>query len=161
MQTLSENHRRAFTAIAVIIEKRLIEMELSFLKRDLADPVIVHSIEDLDVHLKDSIRRDIADLKRLLRDFRDAYGLDPDKRSQRLELNITASFLWEDLVGLSGKKMDAYGTLDDVSKAAFDRFVEDSVLIVEKIMSKTVPSKNTRDHVFEIGLGSEPDSAIS
>jgi hypothetical protein len=133
MEGLSEAHSRAFNAVAIATEIKLMEMQLSVLKYKLYQPVHIELIDDLSGAQKESIENKIEQVKDLLRSFGLKYGVKFNQECLKKEIVVKATFLSVDLYDYTGNGMNGYGPLDAAIKNDFEEYVQKIIGLVEQI----------------------------
>ncbi|WP_298297928.1 hypothetical protein [Hydrotalea sp.] len=113
MYKIPENQQHVFNAVAYMIEKKLLDIQLQLIAHH--NPLKQVSIQYdpiKDEQLLNKIHEKLNALYQLLAEFCVAYQVPIQTVNFKKELNVKANFLWEDITGASAASMKGYGITD-------------------------------------------------
>lgn len=113
MQELTEAHRRALGALAILTEQKLLEIELAFIKAGFHQPLHLSFLNDLTIEKKDALRKIMEQLKKALKELGTEYGIKREENSIQKEVYTKTVFLWEMLCEYTDHRLNNYGVLDE------------------------------------------------
>ncbi|MBY0349208.1 MAG: hypothetical protein GTN67_01810 [Hydrotalea flava] len=113
MYKIPENQQHVFNAVAYMIEKKLLDMQLQLLAhRHPLKQVSIQYVYFADAQLLSQIHEKLNALYQLLSEFCMAYQIPTQPINFKKELNVKANFLWEDITGARAGSMKGYGITD-------------------------------------------------
>lgn len=135
MIALSENHQRAVKAIAIMVERKLEELENCLLRTSLnaRGVQIIHEKDMTDEQI-DRIQRSINTLYQILGQFCYDYGIPHETMSLKREISVKASFLWEELSDALNRKITGYRENDKIVKEKYFGYVNDMIGMANDII---------------------------
>ncbi|RWZ89504.1 MAG: hypothetical protein EO766_04750 [Hydrotalea sp. AMD] len=113
MYTIPEKQQHVFNAIAYMIEKKLLDMQLQLLAHQHPLKQVSIQYENIsNLQLLAQIHEKLNALYQLLSEFCRAYRVPIQQINFKKELNVKANFLWEDITGARAGSMKGYGITD-------------------------------------------------
>jgi hypothetical protein len=135
MLNISENHLRAFSSLAHVVERKLLEMQMA---------LIAHQHQIRFAHIKfpkkisveetKSIEAAINNMYDLLEKFCSDYDIPVEEANLKNELAVKANFLWEDISGAATKGLRGYGTLNEDIKNDYELKVTEMMDAANKLI---------------------------
>lgn len=135
MQPYNENHQRVFTSLARVVSQKLVSMQQSLQLTPTDFPISVDWRVDLSTEEKDMIIDKIAQLREHLCTLSLHYLIEPKVMSQRRDISVKASFLWEELADSTGNRLANYGPIDEAVKMDYEVRIQELTHLVEAILS--------------------------
>ena len=132
---MTESHQRVIDALATVIEHKLAGIEKSLLYVSAMETKSLSVVDDFNEEEKKMLNELIADMRESLNKYCAAFGTSKGKASLRRDILIQISFLWEELAGSSGKRLEKYGHVDEELKKKFDGYVGKMSDLCERIMN--------------------------
>jgi len=121
MFSISANHKNSFRALAYVIERKLLEMQIVLVAhRHQMRFAHIQYIESFTKEEENKIEQSIYKIYDLLERFCDDYNISKEQADFKNELNIKANFLWEDISGAAAKSLRGYGALDEDIKNDYE-----------------------------------------
>jgi hypothetical protein len=154
-KNISENHQRAFNAIVVLTETKLLEMEAATAKYEKFGSTIIQLENDVPGDVLEKVFESITNIRRTLARFSREYDLDGGQKSLRKELNIKASFLWEDLASAADHKFKGYGPIDNDVLKEVTGYLDDLITQTKHIMALTRNESKVDGDLFSDGLSED------
>jgi hypothetical protein len=113
MYKIPDNQQHVFNAVAYMIEKKLLDMQLQLIahKSPLKQVSIQYEILN-DEQLLIQVHESLNKLYQLLAEFCKAYQVPTQSINFKKELNVKTNFLWEDITGARASSMKGYGITD-------------------------------------------------
>ncbi|MBX6380003.1 MAG: hypothetical protein IRZ01_04900 [Thermoflavifilum aggregans] len=130
---LPENYFRVFRSLAQLIEEKLMEMEMSFVRFQQPTRVHLEYQYDLDEADCNRIKQVIGRMYQELEVFVNRYQIPPRSFSLRKQLLVQNSFLWEDLENSRSKRIRGYGAVNDVLMQELDTFLDHLIMFSNQI----------------------------
>lgn len=128
-----ENYFRVFRSMAQLIEEKLIDMEMSFLKFRQPKRVHLQYVYDIDEPASTQIKQIIFQMYQELKQFVDDYHIPGKTFSLHKQLMVQNAFLWEDLENSRSKRIRGHGAIDDQLMQQLDAFVDRLVSLSNQI----------------------------
>jgi hypothetical protein len=113
MNELKESHLRALSSLALLTEKRLMEIEFAFIKPEFHQPVNIFYKEDLSAEQINQLRKVIHRFKEELQSFSTLYQIKEEENSIQREVYTKSVFLWETFCEYTGHRLKEYGALKE------------------------------------------------
>jgi len=104
----SEDHRRHIGTTLSILDENLCSFE-RLTRGHAARGVLYEETNDLSPAVRRSIRKEISNLRDLLREMQGDLGLQPTRQTASHLIWIGCSMLWEHLVEIESRYLKAYG----------------------------------------------------
>ncbi len=111
MNELKESHLRALSSLALLTEKRLMEIEFAFIKPDFHQPVNMVYKKDLCADKINQLRKVIHRFRDELKSFSAVYQIKEEENSMQREVYTKTVFLWETFCEYTGHRLKEYGAL--------------------------------------------------
>ena len=136
MLNISENHLHSFSSLAHVIERKLLEMQITLVAHR-------HKMRFAHIHYEDSISEQeekkieqcINTIYDLLEKFCNDYNIPSEKANLKNELMIKANFLCEDISGAATRSLRGYGTLDEELKNDYELKVTALIEAANKLIN--------------------------
>lgn len=114
MFTIPENQQHVFNAVAYMIEKKLLDIQIQLIahKSDLTLVSIQYEPFENEALLL-QVQEKLNELYGLLAEFCKTYQVPVQSINFQKELNVKANFLWEDITGARAASMKGYGICDE------------------------------------------------
>ena len=109
---LSENHRRSISITLQLVDKALCEWD-DWTKGHLRSGVMYREQDTFSSAQKNDLRDKIVKIRRLIVRLRDELQLEPSVVATSQPLVGHASVLWEMLIDLNSRSLQAYGKVPD------------------------------------------------
>jgi Mg2+ and Co2+ transporter CorA len=133
--TLTENQQRSVNAIATVVEKKLEELENALLRnqQNARGIRILHEC-DLTANQQREIQMQIDGLYKLLREYCEQFNVPKEGRSLQMEIQVDASFLWEELSGSNAKTLTGFKEMEPETIKQYDQFINGMIDATNNIM---------------------------
>lgn len=109
---LSENHRRSISVTLQLVDKALCEWS-DWCEGKLQSGVLFHELDTLTDLQRRELRNKIGKIRGLIVRLRDDLDLFPKSIATGLSVVTHASLLWEMLIELNSRQLQAYGPLPE------------------------------------------------
>ncbi|MGI8952828.1 MAG: hypothetical protein ACR2FN_14740 [Chitinophagaceae bacterium] len=135
MFTIPEEHKHVFKAVAYMIERKLLDMQMDIIAhRSKMRYVSFEYADDIAEEYLKKMEQAINTMYNELEIFCTQYGVPKQHISFKNELAIKANFLWEDITSANSKSMRGYGKLEGAVITDYEKKINEMIATVNQLI---------------------------